>query len=441
MSRFASPVSSTSSFFFDVDVRFSGEAATLQKLELETLFPYFAKLARTSFHFVPFLCSMVFGCLFSRTHAVGRYAKSWILNRYLLMLSLIVYLYAEEMIGDVAQKGLVKSFMTIEKAVDNNREVRFQFTKIGDGNPFSPEGMRLHAIPAHVSPKPQHRLLVVVPFRDAIMHLSQGSGRWKNLATFAPSITEHLVKGGKRPGIDFSILVVEQEPGLIFNKGALLNAGYHIARKWGYDYMALHDVDQIPEITKNNYAFNDKLVHMCTASDQFDYRPAYDTMLGGVLTVSLDMYESLNGFSNNFWGWGQEDDDFYTRVIRSGHGFRRISPRLGRYTTLKHPRIQSADAIHYSPVYIRGWYYRRDIALGRVDPSTDGVSSLNFTPFDYRTDLNAGPLHIVTVKLNTPFQPLDTNGRQVNDPENHILPGFPAPRNFEAKLDDPLRPD
>ncbi len=381
---------------------------------------------------------MVVGYLIYRTKYAVRRLKKCLLGHYKLAITFFLIMMMQHVIQNVVQSGLSKNFVTLEKAVDNNvHQVKFQFTQVGDGNPFSPEGMAMHTVPAHVSPKPKHRLLVVVPFRDAIMHLSQGSGRWKNLATFAPSITEHLVKGGKRPGIDFSILVVEQEPGLIFNKGALLNAGYHMARKWGYDYMALHDVDQIPEIVKLSYDYTDSVVHMCTASDQFDYRPAYDTMLGGVLTVSLDTYEKLNGFSNNYWGWGQEDDDFYIRVMRSGLGFRRMSPRLGRYTTLQHPRIQSVSTFFYTPVFIRGWYYRRDTILGRADPGKDGVSSLHFTPFNYRTDLNAGPLHIVTVKLNTPFQPLDTNGRQVNNPENFVLETFPSPPHFEQYLANP----
>lgn len=32
-------------------------------------------------------------------------------------------------------------------------------------------------------------------------------------------------------------------------------------------------------------------------------------MVGGVLAIRMNHFYAVNGFSNEFWGWGGEDDD------------------------------------------------------------------------------------------------------------------------------------
>jgi len=36
--------------------------------------------------------------------------------------------------------------------------------------------------------------------------------------------------------------------------------------------------------------------------------------MGGVVAFSKHQFEKVNGFSNQFWGWGGEDDDLALRV-------------------------------------------------------------------------------------------------------------------------------
>jgi hypothetical protein len=35
----------------------------------------------------------------------------------------------------------------------------------------------------------------------------------------------------------------------------------------------------------------------------------YPSYVGGVICLNREDYIKVNGFSNNFWGWGGEDDD------------------------------------------------------------------------------------------------------------------------------------
>jgi predicted glycosyltransferase involved in capsule biosynthesis len=36
--------------------------------------------------------------------------------------------------------------------------------------------------------------------------------------------------------------------------------------------------------------------------------------LGGIVSFSIKQFEDINGFPNNFWGWGGEDDEMKKRI-------------------------------------------------------------------------------------------------------------------------------
>jgi len=42
-------------------------------------------------------------------------------------------------------------------------------------------------------------------------------------------------------------------------------------------------------------------------------RVPYDGIFGGVTAFKRQHFELVNGFSNQFYGWGGEDDDMYNR--------------------------------------------------------------------------------------------------------------------------------
>ena len=145
--------------------------------------------------------------------------------------------------------------------------------------------------------------LIIVPYRD------QGDqNRKQQLDEFVEHYSQH-------PSL--RILVVEQSnDNLKFNRGALLNAGYLYASEHfiDIDTIVVHDVDIImpTEIVNKYYGNCDKykILHLGNLVQDTKYNPPF----GRVIQFSKTTFEKINGFPNNFYGWGGEDDALAFRI-------------------------------------------------------------------------------------------------------------------------------
>lgn len=144
----------------------------------------------------------------------------------------------------------------------------------------------------------QHRLAILVPFRE----------RFDELIVFAPHIHKFLLA----QKIDnFTIYILNQSRRYRFNRGALTNVGFILAKNES-DYIAIHDVDLLP-INKNlSYAYPESGPYHL-ASPEYHPNYNYHKYLGGILLIKNSHFELVNGMSNKYFGWGLEDDEFYTR--------------------------------------------------------------------------------------------------------------------------------
>lgn len=143
----------------------------------------------------------------------------------------------------------------------------------------------------------KHKLGVIVPYRD----------REDQLKEFVPYMQKYL------ENIDHTIIVVEQCDDNDFNRGKLLNIGYLAAIKQGCDYVVFHDIDLLP--IKVDYGYADRPTHLIgeiTTPEGFD-RTLFDEYFGGVTIFPVDVFQAINGYSNEFWGWGFEDDNLMLR--------------------------------------------------------------------------------------------------------------------------------
>jgi hypothetical protein len=102
---------------------------------------------------------------------------------------------------------------------------------------------------------------------------------------------------------------------------------------------------QLPEKPQNDYAWVEDPTHLCVSSQQWDYKESYEGMVGGAMLMQTEHYEAIDGMSNLYYGWGQEDDDLYLRLIGkfAAGGVKRLNKEIGRYRTLSHDRVKDLD--------------------------------------------------------------------------------------------------
>ena len=144
-----------------------------------------------------------------------------------------------------------------------------------------------------------HKLGIIVPYRD----------REQQLKRFVSHIKDYL------KDIEYEIFIIEQSEGKSFNRGKLLNVGYKHAVEKGCDYFVFHDVDMLPEDV--DYSYSEKPLHLATHLQEHDYETTFFDYFGGVTMFTKEDFKTINGFSNEYWGWGFEDDDLLVRCIES----------------------------------------------------------------------------------------------------------------------------
>jgi hypothetical protein len=88
----------------------------------------------------------------------------------------------------------------------------------------------------------------------------------------------------------------------------------------GCDYIAWHDVDMIPVSEDCDYSYpGETPVHIATKLSKYDYKLNYEQYFGGVILFTKEQVEKTNGYSNNYWDWGMEDDDLFFRAHFEGY--------------------------------------------------------------------------------------------------------------------------
>ncbi|PAV81310.1 hypothetical protein WR25_09311 [Diploscapter pachys] len=179
----------------------------------------------------------------------------------------------------------------------------------------------------------RHRVGIVVPYRDRESHLR----------IFLHNL--HLLL--KKQQIDYVILVVEPIANQTFNRAKLMNIGYSEGLKlYPFQCFIFHDVDLLPEDDRNLYSCPVQPRHMSVAVDKFNYALPYKTIFGGISALTIQHMQTINGFSNNYWGWGGEDDDLSTRAKVAGLNIFRYPQQIARYKMIKHGN-DIANPINY----------------------------------------------------------------------------------------------
>jgi hypothetical protein len=144
-------------------------------------------------------------------------------------------------------------------------------------------------------------------------------------------ISEHdVLKNINNPNID--IFIIEQANDKLFNRGTLLNIGHSIISKENkYHNEIHHDIDMIPDIERIKYFFNDNVIACKIPNKKYN---GSSNFVGGILSIPLNIMDHINGYSNNFWGWGREDHNLYKRL--SAQQIKIYRPNTGNVIEIEH---------------------------------------------------------------------------------------------------------
>jgi len=151
-----------------------------------------------------------------------------------------------------------------------------------------------------------HKLGICIPYRDREEHLKK----------LVPHLRKHL----NRQGIDHKFYVAHQVDDKLFNRGAMKNIAAKRAFEDGCDYIAWHDVDMLPYDETCDYSYPEETpIHIATQLSKYGYDMSYDQYFGGVILFNKEQVERTNGYSNDYWDWGMEDDDLFWRAYYEGY--------------------------------------------------------------------------------------------------------------------------
>jgi hypothetical protein len=123
-----------------------------------------------------------------------------------------------------------------------------------------------------------------------------------------------------KPYCNFHIYIIEQsKDNEFFNIGKLKNIGYIISKsEKKFDHYIFSDIDTIPDYDLMEYIIKKTDKPICLANRGTRYQSKNNKsgkpFLGALISFSGKIFEKINGYPNNFWGWGGEDDAVINRL-------------------------------------------------------------------------------------------------------------------------------
>jgi hypothetical protein len=139
------------------------------------------------------------------------------------------------------------------------------------------------------------KTIILIPYRNRANHLKYF------LENSVPKLKETID--------NLEILIIEQSnDGKLFNRGKVLNIGFKYYDNDDYYYIT-QDVDTNP-------IHEDSLNQYKKDLPNYFYR-IYSSAagtLGGIIKFKGNIFREINGFPNDYWGWGLEDNVLWHRA-------------------------------------------------------------------------------------------------------------------------------
>jgi hypothetical protein len=219
------------------------------------------------------------------------------------------------------------------------------------------------------NPKP----IIIIPYRNRKKDLNE-------LFETLPDDIDVLVakQSGSKKSKESEI---QEEP---FNRGLLINTAVAALRNSDYNYYIIHDVDLIPDDDLLDYYYTYPInpIHLGHYGQRYSqnsenifktkYADKQSHFLGGILSINKDDYEKINGFPNNFKGWGGEDDALRNRLSKNHIAY--VVPPVGSVTDLEDLTIrEKLDLLKKSNTMIKTDVKKQLVSKDRTDWLKNGL--------------------------------------------------------------------
>ncbi|CAN8017660.1 unnamed protein product [Ixodes persulcatus] len=206
-------------------------------------------------------------------------------------------------------------------------EMEKKFTHIMLGGRFKPKDCLA-----------RHRVAILIPYRD----------REDHLRVFLYNMHQML----PRQQIDYGIFVIEE---------------VGVTAKI---FMSFPSVKRRVLVSMDLKVHHDSL-DIVIWSSCFCYtlcpcRLPYVGIFGGVSALNKKHMKLVNGFSNQYWGWGGEDDDMSYRLQHHRLKISRYPANIARYTMLRHAK-DTPSPERYKLLF-----------KGKTRYKTDGINSVDY---------------------------------------------------------------
>jgi hypothetical protein len=245
------------------------------------------------------------------------------------------------------------------------------------------------------------RLSIIVPYRD----------REEQLQAFLGHMLTYFARDKADRFTPYRITVVEQHDERLFNRGKLCNVGFDLTRD-SADYFCFHDVDYLPLWA--DYSYPDAPMRIIwygadivpyDEGDSVEIKHDYNRYFGGVVLFNRSDFLAVNGFSNQYEGWGFEDMDLR---LRCGEAGLEIKYRDGTFQPLHHRNAGLDRSMRYTDVALANkerLEKRADKTVFADVMKTDGVAQLDYNVVSREHPLKSQgkPVtHVEQVKVSFP---------------------------------------
>lgn len=204
-----------------------------------------------------------------------------------------------------------------------------------------------------------HKLSIIIPYRNREEHFKK----------FVPHMNNFLNK----LNINYEIVFIEQYDSKPFNRAKLLNIGFDLCKS--SDYFCFHDIDMLPISEDCDYSIVDGVCKLSYFVSQFNFIPRPSNELGGVTLIDKNNFLKVNGYCNNYWGWGVEDNDFALRCSLKGVPF---LTRQGKFMSLAHKPNGDTYGDTPSLETLKNREHFKNIQNNIEQLFSDGISTLEY---------------------------------------------------------------